>query len=263
MSRRDSTLPPWDGLQRNPVTLGLILIFSMFGVWHLTYSVFLIFGAFPIILLRHRAWDPDRFRRAVRRFIQFYGRMVIRLSWPLVRIRIVSRDAVRGIEPCVYVLNHFSVVDVYFCGFLPADQTVIAIRSWPFRLPVFNIFMRWAGYIDVETDSYGDMLERSGRALKSGASLLFFPEGHRSRTGRLQPLRKGAFHVAARNGVPVVPVTIAGTEYLGGYRSRLFSPCRVTLTFHPPLWAYGQDFQAIQALRHQVEDVYLKSVYRS
>lgn len=263
MSGRDSTLPPRDGLRRKPVTLGLILIFSMFGVWHMTTSVFLIFGALPGFLLRHRAWDPDRFRRAVRRFIQFYGRMVIRLSWPLVRTRIVSRDAVRGIEPCVYVLNHYSVVDVYFCGFLPADQTVIATRSWPFRLPIFKIFMRWAGYIDVETDSYGDISERSGQALKSGASLLFFPEGHRSRTGRLQPLRKGAFLIAARNGVPIVPVTIAGTEYLGGYRSRLFSPCHVTLTFHPPLRAQGQDFQAIQTLRHQVEDVYLESVYRS
>jgi 1-acyl-sn-glycerol-3-phosphate acyltransferase len=263
MSRRDSTLPPWDGLRRKPVTLGLILIFSMFGVWHATTSVFLIFSALPVFLLGHRAWDPDRFRRAVRRFIQFYGRTVIRLSWPFIRLRVVSRSMVRGLGPCVYVLNHLSAVDVYFCGFLPADQTVIGIRSWPFRLPIFKIFMRWAGYIDVDASSYGDLMERSGRALKSGASLLFFPEGHRSRTGRLQPLRKGAFHVAARNGVPVVPVTIAGTEYLGGYRSRLFSPCRVTLTFHPPFWAYGQDFQAIQALRHQVEDVYLESVYRS
>jgi 1-acyl-sn-glycerol-3-phosphate acyltransferase len=105
-------------------------------------------------------------------------------------------------------------------------------------------------------------MERSGRALKSGASLLFFPEGHRSRTGRLQPLRKGAFLIAARNGVPVVPVTIAGTEYLGGYRSRLLNPCRITLTFHPPLRAQGLNFQAILALRHQVEDCYRESVYR-
>lgn len=256
-------MPLEAGIQRKPVSLGLVLITSLFGVWYLTYTVFLIFGVFPIILLRHRAWDPDRFRRAVRRFIQLYGRIVIRLSWPLVRVRIISRDALRGVEPCVYVLNHFSIMDVYFCGFLPADQTIIAIRAWPFRLPVFNLFMRWASYVDVETDSGGDIVERSQRALKSGTSLLFFPEGHRTRTGRLLPLRKGAFVIAARNGVPIVPVTIAGTEYLGGYRSRLFSPCRVTLTFHPPLWAQGQDFQAIQALRHQVEDIYLGAVYRS
>ena len=173
MSRTDSPLPPGDVLRRMPLTLGLILIFSMFSIWHVTASIVLVFGALPVFLLRHRAWDPDRFRRAVRRFIQFYGRMVIRLAWPLIRLRVVSRGAVRGIEPCVYVLNHLSAVDVYFCGFLPADQTVIGIRAWPFRLPIFKIFMRWAGYINVDASSYGDLMERSGRALKAGASLLF------------------------------------------------------------------------------------------
>ncbi|MDD8025057.1 MAG: lysophospholipid acyltransferase family protein [Acidobacteriota bacterium] len=240
--------------------LGLILLTSAFGSGYILATIGLIFGVLPILLLMDGAWDPVRFRRAVRRFIQFYGRMSIRLAWPIVRFRIVDRDKVRGVEPCVYAMNHYSFTDVFFCGFLPADQTIIAIRSWPFRLPVFNIFMRWAGYLDVESLTCADFLRESGRTLASGASLLFFPEGHRSRTGRLQPLGKGAFLIAARNRVPVVPVTIEGTQFLGGYRSRFLCPSRVTLTFHPPVIPSGADVQSVRSLRRRVEKIFRESL---
>lgn len=259
MSRSGEIVTPGTGILRRPASFGLMGLDLVFGVWYLAFTIVLIIGGVPFFLLRHRGWTRDRFPLAIRRFIQFYGRMVIRLSRPLVRLRVASRDAAIGVEPCVYVLNHLSFVDVYFCGFLPAFQTVIAIRSWPFRMPIFNVFMRWARYIDVEASSFRDILDQSAQALGSGACLLFFPEGHRSRTGRMQPLHKGAFLIAARNNVPVVPVTIAGTEYLGGYRSKLLSPCRVTLTFHPPVRAEGLDFHSIQAFRRRVEDVYRMS----
>ncbi len=263
MSRIGGSIPWSAGPERRPASAGGILLLAIFSLWYLAFTVFLIACALPIVWLRYRAWAPGRFSLATRRFIQFYGRMVITLAWPLIRVRVESREAARGVEPCVYVLNHFSFADVYFCGFLPGFQTVIVIRSWPFRLPVFNIFMRWAGYLNVEAGSSREVLERADLILKSGACLLFFPEGHRSRTGRLQPLRKGAFLIAARNNVPIVPVAIRGTEYLGGFRSQLLSPCRVTLKFFPPILAKGLDFHSIQEVRHQVEDIYLHEVYRT
>ena len=93
--------------------------------------------------------------------------------------------------------------------------------------------------------------------------MLFFPEGHRSRNGQMLPLNKGAFRIAADNNVPVVAVGIEGTEYLGGYKSRLLRPCRVRLRFFPPLWAEGKDFAAVKNLRQRVEDLYQREVYRN
>lgn len=249
------------GFRRRRNGLGPILYTSAFGSFYIGVTVGLVFGALPVFLLAHRAWHPDRFRRAVRRFIQLYGRVTIRLGWPVVRTRIIDRDKARGVEPCVYVMNHFSFTDIYFCGFLPADQTLIAIRSWPFRLPLFSIFMRWAGYLDVESRTWREILEESGRALRGGGSILFFPEGHRSRKGQLQPLGQGAFLIAARHSVPIVPVTIEGTQRLGGYVSRLLGPARVTLTFHDPIIPPGTDMRSLRIVRKDVERVFRETVY--
>ncbi len=231
-----------------------------FIIWYAVFSLSLIVPVALMVLVRHRGWGAGRFQTGIRRFIQLYGRCVIWLSWPLVRISIENRSAAQGVEPCIYILNHRSFMDVFFCGFLPGFQTVIAIKGWPFRLPVYNIFMRLAGYLNVEDKDLRAVANKVARILRSGACMLFFPEGHRTRTGRLLPMRKGAFRFAAENRVPIVPVALEGTEYLGGYKSRLFVPCRVRMRFFPPILAEGRSFTAIRDLQRKVENLYKREV---
>ena len=74
------------------------------------------------------------------------------------------------------------------------------------------------------------------RLLRAGEAVMIFPEGGRSRDGRLQPFRPGAFRLAASLGVPVLPVTIAGGHAVWP-PGRIFPrPGRITITFHPPLF---------------------------
>jgi 1-acyl-sn-glycerol-3-phosphate acyltransferase len=239
----------------------LILINILFFAWYCLFSIVTGVLVLPPNYVYHRAWKPGRHQLAARRFIRIYARGVIRLSWPLVRIEIKGLEQVQGAEPCVYVLNHYSFVDVFFCGYLPAYHTVVAVRSWPFKIPVLNIFMRIAGYMDVEKNSWKDTLTYAAETMNAGGCILFFPEGHRSKNGQMSPLGKGAFRIAAENDVPVVPVALEGTEYLGGYKSRLLSPCRVTMRFFPPMKAEGSDFAAVNELRRRVEDLYQREVY--
>lgn len=241
------------------------LLFFMNVVFFIWYCSFTLVIALLVLLpnyIYYRAWRPGRLQVACRRFIELYGRLVIRLSWPLVRVRIENLEAAKKADPCVYVMNHFSFVDVFFCGFLPGYSTVIAIRSWPFKIPFLNIFMRIAKYMDVERTSLPDTLQQASKLIKEGNCLLFFPEGHRSRDGRMQPMSRGAFRIAADNNVPVIPVGIAGTEYLGGYKSRLLNPCRVRLHFFSPLWAEGKDLAAVKNLRRKVEVLFQQEIYR-
>jgi 1-acyl-sn-glycerol-3-phosphate acyltransferase len=249
--------------ERSFVFQALILFINiMFFIW---YCFFTIVIALLVLLpnyIYYQAWKPGRLQLAARRFIELYGRLVIRLSWPLVRVRIENMQEVKKVDPCVYVMNHFSFVDVFFAGFLPGYSTVIAIRSWPFKIPFLNIFMRIARYMDVEKTPLKDALQQAAKFIKDGNCMLFFPEGHRSRNGHMLPLSKGAFRIAVDNNVPIVAVGIEGTEYLGGYKSRLLRPCRVRLRFFPPLWAEGKDFNAVKNLRQKVEDLYQREVYR-
>ncbi len=250
--------------ERNFIFQSLLLFMNIiFFIWYCTFT--LVIAAVVLLpnYFYYRAWKPGRLQLAARRFIELYGRLVIRLSWPLVRVRIENLEAVKKFDPCVYVMNHFSALDVFFCGFLPGYSTVIAIRSWPFKIPFLNIFMRIAKYMDVEKTSWPDTLQQAAQVIQAGNCMLFFPEGHRSRNGQLQPLSKGAFRIAAENNVPIVPVGIEGTEYLGGYKSRLLSPCRVRLRFFSPLWAEGRDYTAVKNLRQRVEDLFRSEVYRN
>jgi 1-acyl-sn-glycerol-3-phosphate acyltransferase len=233
----------------------------LFILWIAFWTFLIVLTVLPAILCIHRSWRPGRAPIANRRFIQVYGQLTVRLSWPMIRVSVLNRPAIKAIEPCVYVLNHFSPVDVFFCGFVPTYKTVLAIRAWPFRLPLFNIFMRAAEYMNVEEISGFEILKAASTLIGSGIGVLFFPEGHRSRNGQLWPLRKGAFRIAAENHVPIIPVTIQGTEYLGGYKSRLFRPCRVNMRFHPPLVADGCDAAAIKDLRDRVTALFQKEVY--
>jgi 1-acyl-sn-glycerol-3-phosphate acyltransferase len=233
----------------------------LFFVWFCLFTLAIAMVVLVPNYVYYRAWKRGRLQLACRRFIELYGRLVIRLSWPLVRVRIENREAVQNVDPCVYVMNHFSFVDVFFCGYLPGYSTVIAIRSWPFRIPFLNIFMRIARYMDVEKTPLDETLRRAAELLREGNCMLFFPEGHRSRDGRLQPFSKGAFRIAAENDVPVVPVGIEGTATLGGYRSRLLTPSRVRLRFFPPLRADGKDFTAVKALRQKVEGLFQREIY--
>ena len=240
------------------------LLFLMNVVFFIWYCAFTLVIAALVLLpnyLYYQAWRRGRLQVACRRFIELYGRLTIRLSWPLVRVRVENLDAAKKSDPCVYVMNHFSALDVFFCGFLPGYSTVIAIRSWPFKIPFLNIFMRIAKYMDVEKNSLEHTLQQAAQVIRGGNCMLFFPEGHRSKNGQLQPMSKGAFRIAADNNVPVVPVGIAGTEYLGGYKSRLLRPCRVRLHFFPPQWAEGTDFTAVKNLRRKVEELFQREIY--
>lgn len=239
----------------------LFVLNFIFVIWFLLWTAVISVISLPVIFVRYQGWRRRRFSLAIRRFIQFYGRWIIRSSWPMIRIKVEIPEDVKKADPCVYILNHFSFADVYFCGFLPGFQTVIAVRSWPFKLPVYNIFMRLAGYMDVEQKSGEDILLTSADFLSSGVCLLFFPEGHRSRNGQLMPLQKGAFRIAAENGVPLVTVAIDGTENFGGYKSRFLRPCRVKLKFFSPLWAEGTDLSSVNELRKKARSLLLQEVY--
>lgn len=244
-----------------PKIIALYVLNGLFFLWFCVFT--LVIGAVVLIpnYFYHRSWRPGRHALAIRRFIQMYGRMVIRLSWPMIRTTIENRETVKKVQPCVYVLNHFSFADVFFCGYLPAHATVIAIRSWPFKIPILNIFMGIAKYMDVEKMAQDETLRNAAEELTNGNSILFFSEGHRSRNGNLFPLGKGAFRIAADNNVPIVPVTLEGTEYLGGYKSRLLKPCQVKMRFFPPIFATDNSFANVNALRQQVEALFLREVY--
>lgn len=113
--------------------------------------------------------------------------------------------------PCIFIANHQSFFDAYFMGAFKFPNVVFIVRSWPFTIPFYGFFMRKAEYINAETMTAGEVVEAGRKVLTSGASLVVFPEGTRSRTRDMGRFRSGAFVLSLAANVPIVPVCLDGT----------------------------------------------------
>ncbi|MDX9721202.1 MAG: lysophospholipid acyltransferase family protein [Myxococcota bacterium] len=121
-------------------------------------------------------------------------------------------------KQCIFVSNHNSLLDTPVLGsLLDGDYRWLA-KSSIFHVPFIGWHLSLAGHIPVyRGKSRGrnrELPELLHEAIAQGASLLFFPEGTRSPDAHLQPFKMGAFMTAARENLPIVPLTIEGTETL-------------------------------------------------
>eukprot|EP00887_Chlorella_sp_A99_P003758 scaffold7.g3758.t1 len=141
-------------------------------------------------------------------------------------------------QPVVYVANHLSFLDIYTLFWLNRDFKFISKTS-NFLIPIIGWSMFLTGHVminRVDRRSQLECLKQCGELLKRGASVLFFPEGTRSKDGRMYGFKKGAFSVAAKAKVPVVPVTLVGTgNLMPNAREYLLFPGRVKVVVHPPI----------------------------
>jgi 1-acyl-sn-glycerol-3-phosphate acyltransferase len=115
--------------------------------------------------------------------------------------------------PLIFVSNHESALDIVaLLARLPRAFRFVAKQEL-FDLPVFGWYMRIGGHVAVDRSNRNRAvasLRRAGAVVRGGTSLLVFPEGTRSKDGRILPFKKGPFVLAVEAGVPVVPVAISG-----------------------------------------------------
>ncbi len=134
----------------------------------------------------------------------------------------VSPD-VRAIQSSVIIANHCSFLDpILFVSLFPRQKTIV--KNTYFRVPVFGWILKTSGYVPALAGNSGSdiLLDQIGgmkNFLEAGGNLFMFPEGTRSRDGRIGPFDQGAFRIAKLSGAPIKVVAIGNT-------GRLFPPGR-------------------------------------
>jgi 1-acyl-sn-glycerol-3-phosphate acyltransferase len=177
----------------------------------------------------------DRTGTTTHRIVSLWSRLVLRL----VGVRIDSAGLEHVPEgPAVFAANHASAADipVVYAG-LPAQFRFIHKRSL-YLLPVVGQILLLGGHIGIDRKRAfraRRSLERAAARIRSGTSVLVFPEGTRSRDGRIRPFKRGSFLLAIDAGVPVVPISLVGVTRVmpGGLLS--LRPGSVRLVVHPLL----------------------------
>ena len=199
-------------------------------VWTLVCIIFFPLGyIWGRLVLR---WPVDRLTRWM---IWAYGRGWLGFMSPFVRFERQQTERLDVNKPYLFVVNHLSFFDTFCMALLPIYNIAFAVRSWPFRMVWYRKFMHMARYLDVESGGWDENLASSKATFAAGGSVLFFPEGHRSRDGLLQRFYSGGFKIAVAAGVPVVPLCITGTDKLLPPGRKLMSPCKISLRVLEPI----------------------------
>jgi 1-acyl-sn-glycerol-3-phosphate acyltransferase len=170
------------------------------------------------------------------------------LKGVLVIVRLVGmRTRTEGLEnipsgTCVFAANHTSNADApAIVGSIPRRIAILAKKSL-FAIPVVGTAFRLAQFVPVDRanrESAKASVELAAKYVQQGRSFLIYPEGTRSWDGRLLPFKSGAFLLAIRAGVPVVPVACAGAHRILAKKSLRIRPGEVLVRFCPPIDAAG------------------------
>jgi len=173
-----------------------------------------------------------------------------------IRIEVTRLAPLDSARRYLFLSNHVSNLDPPVLLPLLPGRTAVFVKRSLTKIPVIGYAMRLGDYIPVDRDgrveSAKDNIATAARVLASGVHITSFVEGTRSRDGHLQPFKKGPFYLAMETGVPVVPVSISGTEGMMKKGSLRIYPGTAHVTFHAPL--DPKDFAGREDLMAAVRD---------
>ena len=172
-----------------------------------------------------------------------------------VTVHVSGLEQVPAGRSCIFMCNHVSNLDPP--AVLPAipGRAVVLLKRELMRIPLLGTAMRLGGYIPVDRARSREGAQRSvaaaARALAEGLHIVVFPEGTRSRDGRLGAFKKGPFFLAKSTDALIIPVVIEGTQMLLPRDSAWIQPGEVSVTMLRPIEpeAYSSREELMNAVR--------------
>ncbi len=131
-------------------------------------------------------------------------------AWP---VTITGREKLKSTPAQVIVSNHLSLLDILVLFRLFSHYKWVS-KIENFRVPFIGWNMSLNGYIKLkrgDRQSAMQMIRECQATLASGSSIMMFPEGTRSPTGRMRSFKSGAFEIAIKTGSPIQPLVIDGS----------------------------------------------------
>jgi 1-acyl-sn-glycerol-3-phosphate acyltransferase len=172
---------------------------------------------------------------AAGRIMDWWGRWFIRLGGWRIRTEGLERVPEGG---AILVSNHQSLVDIpLFVAAFGKGVRFLAKRELG-EIPLFGSAMRHAGNLFVDRDDPRDavhMMREAIRSMRRGRIVVVFPEGTRSFDGAIGEFKPGAFYIARKAGVPIIPVYIDGSRRALPKGSFLFRPAEMAVRVLEPL----------------------------
>jgi len=217
-------------------------------------AVLLLILCWLPLLAVYRLFDRDPGHYNTGRVFRKLGLFISRVN-PNWKISIEGDIGINDRHPYVIVSNHMSNADIPVISNLPWEMKWVAKKEL-FDLPIVGWMMKLAGDIPVSRGSKRQavmVFRRCKYYLDRNTSVIFFPEGTRSRSGNLTRFAPGAFDLAIRENKPILPLVLDGTQDCLPKQSWVFKKdVHVKLKVLEPISTDGYDKGKSAELMHAV-----------
>jgi len=116
-------------------------------------------------------------------------------------------------KPYIFVSNHSSQYDIPVLQFTIPGRMGMIFKKELAKIPFFGWQLKWGPYVMIDRKDFESALksieEAKEKISRLSMSVVVFAEGTRSKTGEVQPFKRGAFYLASRSGFPIIPVSIS------------------------------------------------------
>jgi 1-acyl-sn-glycerol-3-phosphate acyltransferase len=155
-----------------------------------------------------------------------------------VKVRTVGLDKIDPARTYIFMSNHISNLDPPITLPLIPRRTSVMVKKELFKVPILGQIMLIGSLVPVDRgnrDAGVAAVRDAVKAIGQGLNMTIYVEGKRSFDGKLLPFKKGPFYLAEECKVPVVPITISGTEAVMPKTRFAIRPGAVTVEFHDPI----------------------------
>jgi len=175
------------------------------------------------------------------------------------KVKVIGPENILFGKPQIFMANHQSDFDILIAlAHIPVQFRWIAKKEL-FAIPIFGAAMRSAGYIEIDRSNREKAIRSIDEAalrIRSGKSVMTFPEGTRSRDGHIKAFKQGAFHLAIQSGVPIIPVTIIGSGRIMPKRSLRIKPGQIKMIIGKPIdvknFTIDKRHELIEIVRNEI-----------
>ena len=177
-----------------------------------------------------------------------------------IRVEVSGLEHVPAGRSCIFMCNHVSNLDPpVLLPALPGRSSVL-LKKELMKIPILGVAMRMGKFVPVERghrrDAAQASVEAAADALRSGLHIVVFPEGTRSKDGRLATFKKGPFFLAQQTGTPIVPIALSGTQTMMRKGSIAITPGVARVEMLPAVdpAAYGTREELLRAVRQAIAE---------
>jgi len=176
-----------------------------------------------------------------------------------IKLEVQGLEHVERKKQYVFMANHLSFIDGPLLFLLIPQQIRVILKIGIVRIPIVGPLMKYVGFVSVDRKgikSGQKSIDYASKLIREkGYSFLIFPEGTRSRDGKLHEFRRGGFFLALNSQTPIVPITIKGTYALMPKGSFFIKRGKIIVIFHAPVSVKGFGRQNLPELVNNVRNV--------